>query len=212
MLEGPVALPSRRPRPWVHGARHGTRHGARPLPQQERGLVLWQLGSATRREGASRSRDSFVNCPGDGGARARAILILRTAQSSSRRRYSTFRLDVMMISERRKSAGRAIDAPLTLGTRWTATTTFFGSGLARCDSFNPEPAATAEDRHLRRRDPLRWCPVQVKRISPKPGLPWFRTKECGCRCPLDIHREQSDYRAANGHSSFRNHHDVESEC
>jgi hypothetical protein len=31
--------------------------------------ALWHFGSAMRREGASRSRDSFVNCPGQGGAR-----------------------------------------------------------------------------------------------------------------------------------------------
>ena len=99
------------------------------LSRKKRGVVLWQLGSATRREGALRSRDSFVNCPGDGVAAHCATLILRTAQSSSHRRYSTFRLDVMMISERRKSVSRAIDAPLTMGTRWTATTTFFGSDV-----------------------------------------------------------------------------------
>jgi hypothetical protein len=37
------------------------------LSRKERGVVLWQFGSATRREGASRNRDSFVNCPGAGG-------------------------------------------------------------------------------------------------------------------------------------------------
>jgi hypothetical protein len=34
-------------------------------------LVLWQFDSATRREGASRSRDSFVKRPGVGIARTR---------------------------------------------------------------------------------------------------------------------------------------------
>src|SRR5271166_5474535 len=39
-----------------------------------------------------------------------------------------------------------------------------------------------------------------------------RTKECGCRCPPCAHRERRVDCAANGLSSFRNHHDVESEC
>jgi hypothetical protein len=86
------------------------------LSRKEREVAVWQFGSATRREGASRSRDRFVNCPGKGTARARAILILRTAQSSYHRRYSTFRLDSVMTSERPKSVRRAIDAPLTTGT------------------------------------------------------------------------------------------------
>jgi hypothetical protein len=42
-----------------------------PLSQKERGVVPWQYGSATRREGALRNRDSFVNCPGAGIARTR---------------------------------------------------------------------------------------------------------------------------------------------
>jgi hypothetical protein len=36
------------------------------LSRKEWGVAVWQFGSATRREGASRSRDSFVNCPGQG--------------------------------------------------------------------------------------------------------------------------------------------------
>ncbi len=99
------------------------------LSRKEREVAVWQFGSATRRESASRSRDSFVNCPGEEAARARAILVLRTAQSSSHRGYSTFRRDVVMISERRKSARRPTNARLTMCISWTATTTFSGSEL-----------------------------------------------------------------------------------
>ena len=69
------------------------------LSRKEREVAVWQFVSAT----APRKR---VAQPGQlrqlsrrGVARACAILILRTAQSSSHRGYSTFRLDVMMISE-----------------------------------------------------------------------------------------------------------------
>ena len=34
------------------------------LSRKEREVAVWQFVSATRRESASRSRDSFVNCPG----------------------------------------------------------------------------------------------------------------------------------------------------
>jgi hypothetical protein len=71
----------------------------------------------------------------------------------------------MMISERRMSVRRAIVAQLAMDTKRTATATFFGSELVRCDSFSLEPAAT-ERPVVRRR---RWLRRPRRRR-------WFRDK------------------------------------